>query len=217
MLDFYKRRFSRIVPPLIFVCIFTLIIGYFLLFPEVYKELNIEVANALLFVGNFRFANSGGYFSLDSSDKLLLHTWYLCVTIQFYVLFPLIVLLLKKAFSKERLPLTVTGIFVLLTITSALVSKNGKGYLLTQCRIFELFFGSVLYFYKDIIYRKVFSLNAVLPLAGEVLGTVIIIVSVFTVELQNGIWTVTTSLPTMLGTALVILSLNKSSVYDFLL
>lgn len=115
-------------------------------------------------------------------------------------------LLLKKAFSKERLPLTVTGIFVLLTITSALVSKNGKGYLLTQCRIFELFFGSVLYFYKDIIYRKVFSLNAVLPLAGEVLGTVIIIVSVFTVELQNGIWTVTTSLPTMLGTALVILS-----------
>lgn len=215
VLDFYKRRFSRIVPPLLFVCIFTLIVGYFLLFPEVYKELNIEVANALLFIGNFRFANSGGYFSLDSSDKLLLHTWYLCVTIQFYVLFPLIVLLLKKVFSKERLPLAVTVIFVLLTVISVIASKNGKGYLLTQCRIFELFFGSVLYFYKDIIYRKVFSLNAVLPLTGELLGTVIIIISVFTVELQNGIWTVTTSLPTMLGTALAILSHNKNSVLRF--
>ena len=212
LLSFYKRRFLRIVPPLLFVCIFTLIIGYFLLFPEVYKELNIEVANALLFIGNFRFANSGGYFALDSSDKLLLHTWYLAVTIQFYILFPLIVLLLKKVFSLKRLPLAVTVVFILLTVTSVLVSRNGKGYLLTQCRIFELFFGSVLFFYKDIVYKKVFSLNTYLPLLGEVLGIVIIIASIFTVELQNGIWTVTTSLPTMLGTALVILSHNKNSV-----
>ena len=212
LLAFYKRRFLRIVPPLLFVCIFTLIVGYFLLFPMVYRELNIEVANALLFIGNFRFANSGGYFALDSSDKLLLHTWYLAVTIQFYILFPLIVLLLKKVFSLKRLPLAVTVVFILLTVTSVLVSRNGKGYLLTQCRIFELFFGSVLFFYKDIVYKRVFSLNTYLPLLCEVLGIVIIIASIFTVELQNGIWTVTTSLPTMLGTALVILAHNKNSV-----
>ena len=212
LLSFYKRRFLRIVPPLLFVCIFTLIVGYFLLFPMVYRELNIEVANALLFIGNFRFANSGGYFALDSSDKLLLHTWYLAVTIQFYILFPLIVLLLKKVFSLKRLPLAVTVVFILLTVTSVIVSRNGKGYLLTQCRIFELFFGSVLFFYKDIVYKRVFSLNTYLPLLGEVLGIVIIIASIFTVELQNGIWTVTTSLPTMLGTALVILAHNKNSV-----
>ena len=212
LLAFYKRRCLRILPPLLFVCIFTLVIGYFLLFPEVYKELNIEVANALLFIGNFRFANSGGYFALTSSDKPLLHTWYLAVTIQFYILFPLIVLLLKKVFSLKRLPLAVTVVFILLTVTSVLVSRNGKGYLLTQCRIFELFFGSVLFFYKDIVYKRVFSLNTYLPVLGEVLGIVIIIASIFTVELQNGIWTVTTSLPTMLGTALVILSHNKNSV-----
>jgi len=212
LLAFYKRRFLRIVPPLLFVCIFTLIVGYFLLFPMIYRELNIEVANALLFIGNFRFANSGGYFALDSSDKLLLHTWYLAVTIQFYILFPLIVLLLKKVFSLKRLPVAVTVVFILLTVTSVIVSFNGKGYLLTQCRIFELFFGSVLFFYKDIVYKRVFSLNTYLPVLGEVLGIVIIIASIFTVELQNGIWTVTTSLPTMLGTALVILSHNKNSV-----
>ena len=212
LLAFYKRRCLRILPPLLFVCIFTLVIGYFLLFPEVYKELNIEVANALLFIGNFRFANSGGYFALTSSDKPLLHTWYLAVTIQFYILFPLIVLLLKKVFSLKRLPLAVTIVFIILTVTSVLVSRNGKGYLLTQCRIFELFFGSVLFFYKDIVYKRVFSLNTYLPVLGEVLGIVIIIASIFTVELQNGVWTVTTSLPTMLGTALIILSHNKNSV-----
>ena len=215
LLSFYKRRFLRIVPPLVAVCIFTLVLGYFLLFPEVYKELNIEVANALLFIGNFRFANSGGYFALDSSDKLLLHTWYLAVTIQFYILFPLIVLLLRKLFSKEKLPHALTVVFILLTITSVMVSKNGKGYLLTQCRIFELFFGSLLFFVKDTAYKRVFSLKPYLPLTGEVLGIAVILVSVFTVELKNGMWTVTTSLPTMLGTALVILSHNKTSVLRF--
>lgn len=69
-----------------------------------------------------------------------------------------------------------------------------------------------MFFYKDIVYKRVFSLNTYLPLLGEVLGIVIIIASIFTVELQNGIWTVTTSLSTMLGTALVILSHNKNSV-----
>lgn len=95
--SFYKRRFIRIAPPLLLVCLFTLILGYFLLIPDVYRELNVEIANALIFIGNFRFANLGGYFALDSSDKLLLHTWYLCVTIQFYIIFPIIILLIKKS------------------------------------------------------------------------------------------------------------------------
>ncbi|MGN0916241.1 MAG: acyltransferase family protein [Succinivibrio sp.] len=215
LVSFYKRRFLRIVPPLLFVCIFSLIVGYFLLFPDVYDELNKEVANALLFICNFRFANSGGYFALTSSDKPLLHTWYLAVTIQFYILFPLVVLLLKKLFSLEKLPLAMAVVFVLLTIASVVVARNGIGYLLTQCRIFELFFGSVLFLYKDLVYKKVFSVNSVLPIVAEVLGIVIIITSIFTVELKNGTWTTATSLPTMLGTALVILSHNRKSVLNF--
>ena len=69
VVEFYKRRALRIIPPLLVLCVFCLFIGYFLLFPEVYLELAREVANVLVTTGNFRFANSGGYFSLESSDK----------------------------------------------------------------------------------------------------------------------------------------------------
>ena len=90
---FYKRRLLRILPPLIAVCAFCLVIGFFVLFPSVYTELSLEVINTLTFIGNYRFAHSGGYFALDTSEKLLLHTWYLCITIQFYLIYPLLILL----------------------------------------------------------------------------------------------------------------------------
>ena len=72
--EFYQRRFMRILPPLFPVCLFSLAAGYFFLFPDVYLELAKETVNTLIFSGNFRFANSGGYFSMDLSDKVLLNT-----------------------------------------------------------------------------------------------------------------------------------------------
>src|SRR5574344_1434299 len=87
---FYKTRYQRIVPPLAVLSIFCLTLGYFLVFKDVYRELVIEIANTLVFIGNFRLANSNGYFSLEASEKLFLHTWYLCITFQFYIIYPLI-------------------------------------------------------------------------------------------------------------------------------
>lgn len=213
--SFYKRRFIRIVPPLLLVCLFTLILGYFLLIPDVYRELNVEIANALIFIGNFRFANLGGYFALDSSDKLLLHTWYLCVTIQFYIIFPIIVLLIKKIFGIQKLSLSLFFVFIFTLVVSVIASRNGKGYLLTQCRIFELFFGAVVYCYKDVIYEKVFKRYLNFSLYGEIIGILLLVISVFTVKLENGIWSVDTSILTLIATALVILSNNKKSLLDF--
>lgn len=213
--SFYKRRFVRIVPPLLFVCLFTLILGYFLLIPDVYRELNVEVANALIFIGNFRFANLGGYFALDSSDKLLLHTWYLCVTIQFYIIFPLIVLLIKKILGIQKLSHSLFFVFILTLAVSVIASRNGKDYLLTQCRIYELFFGAVVYCYKDVIYEKVFKKNSHFSLFGEITGIVLLIISVFTVKFENGIWSINTSLLTLIASALIILSHNRKSLLRF--
>ena len=74
LLDFYKKRLLRLYPPLIVLILFCLFFGYFLLFPDVYKETAIESVKALIGTWNIWFANSGGYFSLDNSDNVLLHT-----------------------------------------------------------------------------------------------------------------------------------------------
>ena len=48
LLDFYKKRLLRLSPPLIVLILFCLFFGYFLLFPDVYKETAIESVKALI-------------------------------------------------------------------------------------------------------------------------------------------------------------------------
>ena len=210
--EFYQRRFMRILPPLFPVCLFSLAAGYFFLFPDVYLELAKEIVNTLIFSGNFRFANSGGYFSMDSSDKVLLHTWYLCITIQFYLIYPVILKLLSKVFNVQRLPVCVGVLTVALMAVSVIQSQKGNGYLLTQCRIWELFFGGAVFLYSGKIKEIFFERAKVLPLIGEITGTAVIVFSIFYIELTNGSWYFTTSILTVIGTALVLLSDNHNSV-----
>lgn len=210
--EFYHRRFLRILPPLFSVCLFSLAAGYFFLFPDVYLELAKEVVNTLIFVGNFRFANSGGYFSMDSSDKVLLHTWYLCITIQFYLIYPVLLKVLSKIFKVQRLPVCVAVLTAVLMVVSVVLSQNGNGYLLTQCRIWELFFGGAVFLYSQKIKEVIFDRGKALPLIGEITGTAVIVFSIFYIELTNGSWYFTTSILTVLGTALVLLSHNENSV-----
>lgn len=212
--DFYLRRLFRILPPLLFMVIATLVLGYFLLFPDVFLELVIEAANALIFIGNFRFANSGGYFSLDSSDKLLLHTWYLSLTIQFYLICPLVLMGIKKIAAKRFQ----SGVLVLFFITLAaafLCCRDAKAYLLTQCRIWELFFGSVIFCYKDLLKGKLLSNRAALIKTVELAGIAGCIISVLFVRLDNGVYTVFTSIPTVISATLVLICANPHSYLRF--
>ena len=141
LVGFYSKRLLRLYPPLLVLILVCLILGYFLLFPDVYKETAIESVNALIGTSNIRFANSGGYFSLDNSDKALLHTWYIAHTVQFYLICPILISVLHRYF-KGNTKFYVLVFTVFLIITSVVLSKNEKAYLLTQTRIFELFIGS---------------------------------------------------------------------------
>lgn len=212
LVSFYKRRFFRIIPPLLFLCLFCLAIGYFLLFPNLYKELAQEIINALDFMGNYRFAKSGGYFALNSADKVLLHTWYLCITIQFYIIYPLILLAFNKIFGFNKLKIAVLGLFLTFFITSIIVSKDGEGYLLTEARVWELFFGSTVFFYKEQLHNftlRLFKKEYV----SELIGIILIVGSIFTIELTNGAWYTHTSLLTVVCTALVIVTNNTNSLF----
>lgn len=212
LIDFYKRRFLRILPPLFPVCIFSLIAGYFFLFPEVYLETAKEIINTLIFTGNFRFANSGGYFSMDSSDKVMLHTWYLCITIQFYLLFPIILLLLSKLFKGKLFSLSIFIITAALIVLSTYCSVNGNGYLLTQCRIWELFFGGSVFIANNKIQELIFNKRSYLRVICEIIGVIAVTVSIFTGTLTDGSWYLSTSVFTVISTSLVLLSNNPKSI-----
>jgi peptidoglycan/LPS O-acetylase OafA/YrhL len=98
---FFFKRLRRLVPALLLVLVVAIIVGYFLLTPREYKELAHSILSNLIFSQNFFFRDRTGYFADLAHQKPLLHTWSLGVEMQFYLLVPLILLLINKFFSKK--------------------------------------------------------------------------------------------------------------------
>ncbi|HDC4429464.1 TPA: acyltransferase, partial [Enterobacter asburiae] len=103
---FYCARANRIIPALSVLCITLLIFGWFNLTPSDYKMLAKHAASSIGFISNIIYMGETGYFDASSHEKWLLHTWSLSVEWQFYIFYPLLIILLKKFISLESIKKT---------------------------------------------------------------------------------------------------------------
>ena len=157
LIHFYKRRFYRLSLPLIPLIIFCAVLGYFVLAPNIFHELLSETARALTFVSNQYFAKLGGYFALNSLDKILLHTWYLSLIGQFYIVFPLVVLLINKLLGQKYLKVAIFSLTIFTFVYAEqkfILSKADNLYYLSAMRAWELLFGASLAFIKIEVNNK---------------------------------------------------------------
>ena len=95
-LDFYVRRVRRLFPALIVIFAATLGFGYFALLADEYERLARHAAFAMAFMLNIRLMDEAGYFDLVLYSKPLLHLWSLSIEEQFYVFWPIVLLLFHR-------------------------------------------------------------------------------------------------------------------------
>jgi peptidoglycan/LPS O-acetylase OafA/YrhL len=141
---FYARRFRRIFPALLVVLGACLLYGWFALAPDEYRELGRQVAAGAGFGANLLFWRESGYFDAQASAKPLLHLWSLGVEEQFYLTWPILIVL---AFRRGRLLAWMAAIglaasllcSVLLTLRSA-----SAAFYLPVGRYWELLAGALL-------------------------------------------------------------------------
>lgn len=93
LVDFYSRRIKRIFPSLIVVLTFALIAGWYILLENEYALLGKHIAAGSIYISNFILQSESGYFDIDSELKPLLHLWSLAIEEQFYLVFPLLLIL----------------------------------------------------------------------------------------------------------------------------
>ncbi len=99
---FWERRIRRIIPPLVVVMTFVLLVGYFVIrFPQDAHHLGNAVIAQSVFASNVLFMLTDNYFDETSHNSALLHTWTLSVEEQFYLGFPLLVLLLMVVWPRR--------------------------------------------------------------------------------------------------------------------
>lgn len=96
LLRFYERRARRILPALFAMLAVTLLIGWFLLSPGQLKALSQSAVSVVAFASNHYFHLKTGYFSPSAAELPLLHMWTLSVEEQFYVVLPLLLMLVMR-------------------------------------------------------------------------------------------------------------------------
>jgi len=103
VLQFYLARGRRIIPALLAPCLLLLVLGWFVFLPLDYAALGKHVAASVSFVSNMVYWKESSYFAAGAHEKWLLHTWSLSVEWQFYLLYPLCLLVLKRWFGLKSL------------------------------------------------------------------------------------------------------------------
>lgn len=208
--EFYLARARRIIPALAVLCAILLIVGWFILPPEAYGQLGSHVNSAIKFKSNIVFNQEAGYFDTASHSKWLLHTWSLSVEWQFYILFPLFLIALKKIFSSRHA--TSIGIAIGFAISLALSisltkHKPSAAFYLLPFRAWEMLAGSLIF-----IFHLQGKLSSTQKPYIEALGFTLILASIFFIE-PGMTWPGWLATIPVTGASLVLLAAREKSFW----
>jgi len=156
ILKFYVARANRIIPALAVLCLVLLIFGWFYLVPFDYRGLGKHIGSSMGFLSNIIYWTESGYFSASSHEKWLLHTWSLSVEWQFYILYPLVLVAMRKFMSVDAMKKTILIGTVLGFIFCVVVTYRwpNPAYYLLSTRAWEMMVGGVAFLYPFSIQSK---------------------------------------------------------------
>lgn len=209
---FYERRARRILPALFFVMAVSLPVAALLLFPNDRREFSQSVVAAATFWSNVFFARSSGYFDTAAELKPLLHTWSLAIEEQFYVVFPLLLLTVRRLGRPFTIGLLAVAAVASLWMAQA-SAQTPSTFFSLPARGWELLLGALLALgsrsIRGVVGRAPGS-HAVEQAAGAV-GLMLIGYAVFAFDRTTPFPGVLALVPT-LGTALIILFGHRDTV-----
>ena len=144
LLQFYERRARRILPALALVVAVTSLVAWFWLLPTDLQKYSESVIAVALFVSNFFFWQTDNYFSPVADLSPMLHTWSLAVEEQFYLLFPLALVVIWR-FARRWVwqALALMALISLLLSQWASVHYASANFYLAPTRVWELLAGSL--------------------------------------------------------------------------
>lgn len=120
LINFYERRARRILPALFVMMLICLPVAWLTLDPSDLKYFAKSLVAVPTFSSNVLFWLESGYFDATAELKPLLHTWTLAVEEQYYLFFPLL-LMLAWGLGRKRL----IGLLIVVALASLALAQLG--------------------------------------------------------------------------------------------
>jgi peptidoglycan/LPS O-acetylase OafA/YrhL len=184
---FYARRVRRLLPALAVVLVFVALVSLLVLSPlgttrETTKNTGIGAA---LYLANFAILRyqTVGYFDLGAANNPLLHTWTLGVEEQFYLFFPLLLIVLAalagRGLRRRRRVIVIGVVFAAIAsfvIGASMTGSFGDGgpfgshgrlaFYASPTRAWEFLAGVLVVFAEPHVRRMGRGLSAVIAVVG---------------------------------------------------
>ena len=195
---FYERRARRILPALFVVMLACLPFAYLWMLPKQLEDFAVSIVSVVFSLSNIFFLSQVDYFAPNAELQPLLHTWSLAIEEQYYFLFPLLLLAIRR--FKRRTAVCMVFALILLSFAFsewAWRENAERSFFFTLSRFWEIGTGSICAFMTAGGVSR--SSNAL-----SSLGLALIMFAIFAYNDSMPFPSVYTLVP-VVGTALVIL------------
>ena len=138
--SFLEKKLFRLLPLVLLVSTFALCIGYMDMLPFDFRFLSEEVVASSFFANNILQSITTQNYWAAIYHKVMMHTWFLGVLFQFYIIFPLLMMAFRKWMKSTLIVLTVLSFLFYLSPIDTIADK----YYLIHYRFFELSIGGLI-------------------------------------------------------------------------
>lgn len=176
--EFWARRARRLLPAAAVVLVLTAIVSWFVLPITERQQTAVAIASATLYAANWYFAsNSLDYLNAEDAPSPVLHFWSLGVEEQFYIVWPIALLLIALALRRLRVPFrlgfgVLAGLVWLVSFGASLAyteTSQPIAFFSSPTRFWQLATGALLAILTPWLLRQSRTLGAALQGTGLVL------------------------------------------------
>jgi len=217
LLGFYERRARRLLPSLYTVILVSLPAAWIYLQPEQLIDFSKSIISSLAFGSNLYWNYSLQEYGAESAlIKPFLHTWSLAVEEQYYILFPLMLLIVYRVGKKYALALLAFTLLVSLHFAEWMTADDPSfSFYMLPSRFWELLAGALLAYYQ--YYYPNRESGAFFKRVMPIIGAYLIFYSIFFIEFNSAHHPGLITIIPVLGSVLVIYFSGKNNLVTKLL